>query len=678
MHQSNPNECYQAALKYLSVGWSPIPLCPHDHCKISAEHAAECASPGKAPMWPWKTYQERLPKESELKFYWKRKPGCNVGIAMGPVSKLLGLDIDGIAGEELLKSMAGANEIPDTLEFMTPGGGRRLLFVHPDVTINIKSFAIEGKEAIRVLAKGSQTVAPPSIHAKSGTKYAWKDGQGVGEIEPAECPTWLIEALTMADDGEVIAKNEQFSPASPLDPVGRASAYLDKCEPAIAGQGGHNQTFKIAVKLVKGFALDPDTALSLLLSRFNHRCQPPWTEKELEHKIASAAETPGEEGYLLNVAKTTPMPVTSQPASNEPEAHARRFSGIAVEEIKWLWPGWLPLGKLAILDGDPGLGKSTLLLDIAARISTNGMMPSNVQGVSGAVLLMSAEDAAEDTIRPRLEAAGANLDRIFDLSYIKTHKEERPPEIPADLPRIESRIKEHKIKFFVIDPLMAFLYGADANKDQEIRRVLYKLSKIAENNGCTIICMRHLNKGGGGKAIYRGNSSIGVIGHARTGLLVAQDPDDEEKRVLAITKCNLAAKPKALRFILDPKDNVCRIGWMGTTHYTADDLVCQPTKEEKEQKEDNANKTQIAMTILEELLSEGPMEIKTCKKHCSDAGLSLRSVERAVKKLGLDMLHEVDPVTKVQSWKWALHTTLQDDGGPHNNQQDLLLYPEAG
>src|SRR5262249_2374894 len=102
--------------------------------------------------------------------------------------------------------------------------------------------------------------------------------------------------------------------------------------------------------------------------------------------------------------------------------------------------------------------------------------------------------------------------------------EEIPPSIPDDLPAIEKLIQDSGARPFVIDPLMAFLVGVDANKDQQVRRALFRLSKIAERNRCCIICMRHLNKTVGTKAIYRGNCSIAVIGHARAGLLVAPDP----------------------------------------------------------------------------------------------------------------------------------------------------------
>ena len=128
----------------------------------------------------------------------------------------------------------------------------------------------------------------------------------------------------------------------------------------------------------------------------------------------------------------------------------------------------------------PRRGGKKGLLDLAARVSNIGIMPDNSQGASGTVIVLSAEDGAEDTIKPRLEAAGANENRLVDLSHVTIRGEERPVEIPADLPLIARKIKEHDARLLIIDPLMAFLCGADANKDQEVRRVLYKLSKIAE------------------------------------------------------------------------------------------------------------------------------------------------------------------------------------------------------
>src|SRR5271163_3337775 len=104
-----PKPCLQAALDYLARGWSPIPLCPADHQGIAGQHQTSCKSPGKAPLWPWKEYQTRLPRPAEMHLYWTKCPASNVGLAMGPVSGLIGLDIDGEEGAKLFDSIAPDN-----------------------------------------------------------------------------------------------------------------------------------------------------------------------------------------------------------------------------------------------------------------------------------------------------------------------------------------------------------------------------------------------------------------------------------------------------------------------------------------------------------------------------------------------------------------------------------------
>jgi Bifunctional DNA primase/polymerase, N-terminal len=167
-----PPACLHAALSYLDRGWSPIPLCPPDHQGVSGLHESQCKSAGKAPLWPWTKYQVERATAKELTLYWSRNPAANVGVCMGAVSGLVGIDIDGVEGVELLEAIAG--EVPETLCFVTPGGPsrRRLLFTHPNCELPNKSLRVGGKEALRILAKGSQTVMPPSRHASGGT-YQW-------------------------------------------------------------------------------------------------------------------------------------------------------------------------------------------------------------------------------------------------------------------------------------------------------------------------------------------------------------------------------------------------------------------------------------------------------------------------------------------------------------------------
>src|SRR5262249_20568374 len=154
---------------------------------------------------------------------------------------------------------------------------------------------------------------------------------------------------------------------------------------------------------------------------------------------------------------------------------------------------------LCDLSGDPGLSKSTLLLDLAARVSTGGVMPDGSRGTGGGVCLMSAEDGLEDTILPRLRAAGADLSRVgFFEAYDRA-----PLVLPDHVERIEVRLRDYDARLLLIDPLVAFL--AHARSDQEVRKGLHPLKLLAERQRCTVLWLRHLSKKGAGRAIYRGS-----------------------------------------------------------------------------------------------------------------------------------------------------------------------------
>jgi RecA-family ATPase len=214
----------------------------------------------------------------------------------------------------------------------------------------------------------------------------------------------------------------------------------------------------------------------------------------------------------------------------------------------------VPLGKLTVLDGDPGLGKSTLTLGMAAALSRGTGLPggSDLQGPAD-VVIVSLEDGVADTIRPRLEAADGDLARIHVITSIGP--EQRIPSVPDDLGEMEPVIAERGVKLVILDPLMGALSaGVNAHRDQDVRRALAPLAAMAQRTGAAIVIVRHLNKAEEKSAIYRGGGSIGIIGAARVGLLVARDPDatspDDPRRVLAVAKCNLARESRALRFSL--------------------------------------------------------------------------------------------------------------------------------
>jgi archaellum biogenesis ATPase FlaH len=335
----------------------------------------------------------------------------------------------------------------------------------------------------------------------------------------------------------------------------------------------------------------------------------------------------------------------SQPARLASSARFVNVGHVAPERISWLWPGFIPAGKLTLIDGDPGDGKSTMTLDLTARISSGTAMPDGTTIPLGRIMLLSAEDGIADTIRPRLDAAGADVTAIVVFDEVFEDGTARPVELPRDLHHIERAIRNHGITLVVIDPLMAFLGGVDSHNDQSVRRALHPISKLADATGCAIVVVRHLNKGGG-KAIYRGGGSIGIAGAARAVHLVAPDPDDPDRRILAPVKVNIAKKSPAIiyRLVDDPVHGCARVQWEGTSSYNADDLV---NIEAPEDREDRVT----AEDFLATFLAGGPRRTKDVEDEAEQAhGISVRSLKRARKQLGV--IAEQVNVTKGRNEWW--------------------------
>ncbi len=315
----------------------------------------------------------------------------------------------------------------------------------------------------------------------------------------------------------------------------------------------------------------------------------------------------------------------------KPQPVILTMSNVIPKTVRWLWRHRIPLGAITILDGDPGLGKSTITIDLAARVSRGWQMPPD-GGESPSleprgVLLLSAEDDAENTIRPRLDAADADPSRVHVLESIKVGDETSPPVLPWDLGIVEDIVAGRGVHLVVVDPFMAFLGGElDAHKDQDVRRCLHKLKELACRTGAAIVLVRHLNKLGHGIAIYRGGGSIGITGAARSALLVGTDPEDRNVKLLASVKSNLGPMPKSLIYSLETVGDVARISWGGESDLTANDLLTHPGGKKKSAGEQAAEQ-------LADLLAEGPRTAKDVEEHLGELGYSENAIESARRKL---------------------------------------------
>jgi hypothetical protein len=268
--------------------------------------------------------------------------------------------------------------------------------------------------------------------------------------------------------------------------------------------------------------------------------------------------------------------------------------------IDWLWRSRIPFGFLTLLEGHPGLGKSVLTIDLAARASRGAPMPNESVGIAPLqVLLLSAEDSPDQVMLDRLIAAGADLTKVaaFPLDDVLG--------FPADVGRLEEAITSLAARLVVVDPLAAFL-AVNMNRDQEVRQALTPLTAVANRTNCALVAIRHLTKASGVLAIHRGGGSIGISGAARSELLIGRDPADADMRVLASVKNNLGPQnPPSLCYSTSAHaDEPVVVVWHGTSEHTADSL----TRAEHEAATVPGLRDKLTEAIgwLRELLRDGP------------------------------------------------------------------------
>lgn len=253
-------------------------------------------------------------------------------------------------------------------------------------------------------------------------------------------------------------------------------------------------------------------------------------------------------------------PLTSSPQKLKRRLISHRASDLKPEKLIWIWPGRIPEGKLVLLGGPPGLGKSQLTAFISAVVSNGGVWPCGEGSTSpGDVIFMSAEDGIQDTIVPRLMAAGADTCRVHIVaSATKPDGTGRKTfSLKTDVDLLEAKAKEIGcVRLIIVDPISAYMGGADGNGNVETREVLEPLADMANRLRIAVVAVTHLNKGGSGgnqSALNRFAGSIAFVAAARAAFAVIEDPEDDERRLLLQAKNNLGVKCKGLAFRMEQR-----------------------------------------------------------------------------------------------------------------------------
>jgi hypothetical protein len=328
----------------------------------------------------------------------------------------------------------------------------------------------------------------------------------------------------------------------------------------------------------------------------------------------------------------------------------QRVCDIAAQEVCWLWPGRIPLGKLSLFAGDPGLGKSLVTLDIAARVTCGREWPDGTRNDHpGSVIILSAEDDPGDTIRPRLEIAGADLTKVHLLQAVRRPKPNGDTalehfSIETDLIELQdAAAKLDDVRFVVIDPISAYLGNIDSHVNAKVRSLLSPLAGLAQTLRIAVIAVDHLSKSNR-PALYRPNGSIAFTAAARAVWLFARSPDDPAQRLMLPGKMNLAPDQDGLSYTLrEERAGVPAVIWGATVRLSADEVL-QP--EAVEQKSERL----AAMEWLRERLSTGPVSANQICPDAKKAGFAPSTLRRAEQKLGVT--HIKDGFEG--GWYWAL------------------------
>jgi putative DNA primase/helicase len=603
------------AIKYLEMGIPVFPVI------------------GKYPPqgFKWAEFQDRIPTIKEIKEWFEKYPGITgIAMPMGKLSGMIAIDCDvkdpkKSINPEILKRLKSEGH-PESLT----GSFGSHFFVSYDPSLGFTSNAgvLTGLD---IKSHGGYVLLPPSIalygqdeleyHRFNRNEYKWvKEYKSKNDLK--HFPAWLLK---------MIGQNKKS---------GSGKDWKEKMINPIE-KGSRNVDFtSIIGGLLNKFDIGEwESFVWPVVVKLNKAQDEPLPESELRTVFESIKKRRLINGVEKNNKTSKVVSVC--------------FADINPEPINWLWPEYIALGKITLIAGDPGLGKSLITSMLAAIVSKGYNWPLNGSSSPvGNIILLSAEDDPADTIRPRLDAAGADCNSIHIIKSVE--------EVDADgniLNRMFSFKRDivvldeclstlQNCKLVVIDPVSAYLDGTDGNSNSDLRGLFAPLAGLASKYKVAVVLIQHLNKGSGGNAIYRPMGSLAFIATARAAFIVTKDIDNPHRRLFMPAKNNIAKENVGLAYSITEAENGAPvIAWESESiTITADEALAIPQFNEERTATDDA------VNFLKNLLSAGPVSAAEADKQARQLGIGNKPLRSARGKLG------IKPIKTGFSggWVWAL------------------------
>jgi putative DNA primase/helicase len=358
------------------------------------------------------------------------------------------------------------------------------------------------------------------------------------------------------------------------------------------------------------------------------------------------------------LSKIAPPPQVARTASDDPSGIVcSRVSDIEARPICWLWRGRIARGKVTLIAGHPGLGKSQATLHLAGIVTVGGKWPIGDEHCEpGSVVILSAEDDAADTIRPRLEAAGADISRVHIFEAVRDQDNEgetrtRGLNLATDTTRIAAKIAQlGDVALLIVDPVSAYLGATDSHKNADVRALLAPLAGMASKHGVAVVLITHLAKNASAEALLRVQGSIAFAAAARAAWGVARDKDNPARRLFLPLKNNIGSDQTGLAFAVEGITlpggiETSRVVWEREPVMTSAEEAFAPDLNREDR-----TAVDEAKEFLAELLADGPVSSKQIHKDAEGAGHSWSAIRRAQSALAVEAVKE----SMKGGWTWRL------------------------